>query len=324
MPCHVGSKFESGIIESFGKNCRTTRNASHKNKTLFCEATFQLILERSLRICCGMPTGREHPFDETSVRGQHTAMEELEEQSSRTSSQSLRSMMSSQSRAPVGSISPGLYLIQSSGSIEPEGIASAGLQELNESSEEVQPQASNIGATIEVEANTMVTVPAHATTVSSLTSPSAVSKSEWGSGSIVWRHKLDLHTLYGSNSKMAITKNDYFTWDDGGMSHNPKYTSIFLCPITKEPFPSGTLRTDNKVVNVPGTRAQVVWYSKKSFAEHAAAARALDCFRHRQRETFDDRYCAENPHENRTDILLPTRPAHIMESMQANGYVESN
>jgi hypothetical protein len=193
------------------------------------------------------------------------------------------------------------------------------------SSEEVQPQASNISATDEVEGNTVVTVQAHATTVSSLTSPSAVSTSEWGTGSIVWRHKRDLHTRYGSKSKMAITNNDYFTWDDGGMSHNPKYTSIFLCPISKEAFPSGSLRTDITAVNDTETRAQVVWYSKKISAEHAAAARALDCFRHRdEQETFGERYCAENPHENRTDILLPTRPAHIMESMQANGYVESN
>lgn len=84
-----------------------------------------------------------------------------------------------------------------------------------------------------------------------------------------------LHSLYGrSPRRKIISQNCYFTWHDNGPPHNLKWTTVFVCPITGECFLSGrygassnyTLREDGEV-----------WYSKKTFAEHAAAARCYDC-----------------------------------------------
>lgn len=85
--------------------------------------------------------------------------------------------------------------------------------------------------------------------------------------------KAELHTLYGKPPRRKIlSASNYHTWHDGNQAHNLLWTSVFVCPTTGELFSSGSY---------PGAfvSKQFIfnWYSKKTHAEHAAAARAHDC-----------------------------------------------
>jgi hypothetical protein len=109
--------------------------------------------------------------------------------------------------------------------------------------------------------------------------------------------KQTLHGYYGKmKGKVPITKNDYFTWHNGGPDHDRRFTCIFLCPVTGEWFPSGRYGKANtyQVMRDSRTGAVVVWHAKKADAEHAAAARACDClcFRHGR----DIRLAKDNPY----------------------------
>jgi len=93
-----------------------------------------------------------------------------------------------------------------------------------------------------------------------------------------------LHALFGKPPRnKSTTKADYYTWHRG-QDHLRQFTSIFVCPLTGECFPSGrygdakyyTLETD-KV-----TGMSVIWYTRKVLAQHGAAARAFDCFSFRE------------------------------------------
>jgi hypothetical protein len=144
-----------------------------------------------------------------------------------------------------------------------------------------------------------------------------------------------LHSYYGKlPSRTQLSKDDFLTWNDGGSAHLLKHTSIFLCPITKEPFPAGSVGTGYTIQNRhgytdvedPETSARVIWYSQKVLAEHAAAARACDCLRYRYlppNETFT-RYCNEEPHDVGTAVPLPTPSAKIQRLLEESGYVTSN
>jgi hypothetical protein len=75
--------------------------------------------------------------------------------------------------------------------------------------------------------------------------------------------------------------------NDSGPTHALRWTSVFVCPLTAEVFPSGRYGDPATYAAVPcplpGSDAsdpyahEVVWYSKKTSAEHGAASRALDC-----------------------------------------------
>lgn len=115
----------------------------------------------------------------------------------------------------------------------------------------------------------------------------------------------------------------YLTWRDKTMpNHENRYTSVFTCPVTGEKFASGrfgdpkTYDVKEETFGGEGAEdamvpivAEVVWYSNKKAAEHAAAARALDCFLHRsagggevdkdkpaRRRRTTDGLCVEEPY----------------------------
>eukprot|EP00540_Astrosyne_radiata_P003623 CAMPEP_0116823888 /NCGR_PEP_ID=MMETSP0418-20121206/1091_1 /TAXON_ID=1158023 /ORGANISM="Astrosyne radiata, Strain 13vi08-1A" /LENGTH=485 /DNA_ID=CAMNT_0004452197 /DNA_START=154 /DNA_END=1611 /DNA_ORIENTATION=+ len=84
-----------------------------------------------------------------------------------------------------------------------------------------------------------------------------------------------------------LSKDCYISWNDGGLPHQLKFTSIFVCPLTGEIFCSGRHGSGSATNNYTTTTdeqtgATIVWYSKKTLAEHGAAARAYDCFSYRQ------------------------------------------
>lgn len=89
--------------------------------------------------------------------------------------------------------------------------------------------------------------------------------------------KSALHAEYGKPPRRKnLVQTDYISWHNSGPPHIRMFTSVFVCPVTRECFPSG--RFENYKIEVdPETGRDVVWYSKKILAEHAAAARAYDC-----------------------------------------------
>jgi hypothetical protein len=89
--------------------------------------------------------------------------------------------------------------------------------------------------------------------------------------------KAALYVFYGKKPRrVQLSGNAYVTWDNQLQTHEVKYTSAFICPITKEVFLSGHYGDAYKKDGC------LVWYTKKALAEHAAAARALDCWNWRE------------------------------------------
>jgi len=113
---------------------------------------------------------------------------------------------------------------------------------------------------------------------------------------------------------IPLSNIQFHSWSDNGASHLLKWSSTFTCPITQEKFQSGRYGDERFWVVKDGT----VWYRKKMMAEHAAAARALDCFLWRESGCQDGseswRLCVEEPYgdsmiveevENKKDALHP-------------------
>lgn len=104
-----------------------------------------------------------------------------------------------------------------------------------------------------------------------------------------------------------------------GPPHDNIWSSVFCCPLTGEVFPSGrypTLEQPRDVVFDEGTQQEVIWYSRKMSAEHAAAARAHDCIAFRiipdgelapPRMGQDEPYTSENAMQVPSSIPLDLR-----------------
>ena len=85
--------------------------------------------------------------------------------------------------------------------------------------------------------------------------------------------KAALYSFY-SPRRVIVGPEDYISWTDGGQPHCLKFTSIFVDPTTGECFPSGRYKCgEDYCIELDG----VCWYTKKTLAEHGAAARAFDC-----------------------------------------------
>jgi hypothetical protein len=88
--------------------------------------------------------------------------------------------------------------------------------------------------------------------------------------------KAALYQLYGKKPrKTQLKPSDYITWDNGMAAHQLQFSSIFLCPISKEAFLAGPWGDcdSGHYKELDG----LYWYPRKILAEHAAAARAWDC-----------------------------------------------
>jgi hypothetical protein len=119
-----------------------------------------------------------------------------------------------------------------------------------------------------------------------------------------------LARYYSEKPRNIKTKFKYFvTWDNSiknpGMAF---FTSSFVCPITNEIFFAGPFSAKGMQITVKKKKMSEVvapdedgiyWYPSKKMAEHAAAARALDCLLMRDGgEDFnsDDHFCALEPY----------------------------
>lgn len=78
--------------------------------------------------------------------------------------------------------------------------------------------------------------------------------------------KAALQGWYGQRpERFQVGKDQYVSWNDGGRSHELKFTCVFVCPLTGEVFPSGRYGNNSDMFVVradEATGADVVWYSK--------------------------------------------------------------
>ncbi|GAX26828.1 hypothetical protein FisN_9Lh095 [Fistulifera solaris] len=90
--------------------------------------------------------------------------------------------------------------------------------------------------------------------------------------------KAALHALYGKEPRRrTIAATDFVTWHDGGPPHALQWTSCFVCPLTGELFLTRPFGANLDFSDQQG----LIWYKKKTSAEHGAAACAYDCLTYR-------------------------------------------
>lgn len=124
-----------------------------------------------------------------------------------------------------------------------------------------------------------------------------------------------LSLWYGQRYKdQKFQMNECFvTWpDENSPSHAKTFTSVFKCPITLEKFMSGKWKNPKRFSTTmeksddPGASVEVIWFSKKKDAEHAAAANALDCLSFREDGKCYN-LCEDAPYrENDRSLVLPS------------------
>jgi hypothetical protein len=98
--------------------------------------------------------------------------------------------------------------------------------------------------------------------------------------------KGELHSLYGKAPRRKIISNEnYHTWHNSGQAHMLKWSSAFVCPLSGEIFLSanypGSGACAPPLTHPESTTSRPLWFSKKTQAEHGAAALAYDCLVYR-------------------------------------------
>jgi hypothetical protein len=88
-----------------------------------------------------------------------------------------------------------------------------------------------------------------------------------------------LHQYYGTTAAAGL-KDDNFCSCSDGPDHRKVWTSVLVCPMTRELFLSRPYNDEAAVYVVE--RNGVYWFGTKKRAEHAAAAWAFNCFRYRE------------------------------------------
>jgi len=135
-----------------------------------------------------------------------------------------------------------------------------------------------------------------------------------------------LHKFYGRQGKhkrAQLQGRDFISWDNGHRQQDRRYTSVFCCPHTKELFTSGRGH-DSIQYSLDGI---FVWYSTKKMAEHAAAARALECFLYRQHESQAAKYLLDDPYNYTQGPLFPWNSVSTevrQKLLEAKDQVEKN
>lgn len=124
--------------------------------------------------------------------------------------------------------------------------------------------------------------------------------------------KMAVHIWLGTLKKMKGLvfdfKKCFVTWEDvNSGSNEPRFTSVFIEPLTLEKFRSGkwvctyyttsfqSSQTCSCYTHPTQTPVEVVWFSNKKDAEHAAAAKFLDCSYFRAGKSLN--LCRDAPYE---------------------------
>lgn len=128
--------------------------------------------------------------------------------------------------------------------------------------------------------------------------------------------KQELYFLYGKKPRTVQLKaSDYLTWDNGKPVQSVKFTSAFVCPITKEIFLAKSYGDPSSFEKDGG----IYWYPKKNLAEHAAAARAVDCWNLREGRHDKKRLSLEIPYsvEDAPELPISQFPTLLREKVMA-------
>lgn len=144
--------------------------------------------------------------------------------------------------------------------------------------------------------------------------------------------KAILYQFFGKKPRRKqLSNEDYFAWNNGGRPHELKFTAIFQCPLTGECFASAPYGDPKyyQVTTVTNNQGQVVpmvWYTKKAFAEHGAAAKCYDCLLYREAlmegdhalQTLPPLICSDPPYTQSDAPHLPLMPNLIAEKIRTN------
>ena len=125
--------------------------------------------------------------------------------------------------------------------------------------------------------------------------------------------KQELYFLYGKRPrKVQIQGSDYVTWGNRKVVQELRFTAIFVCPITKEVFLAGRYGDSGE------QDGGIWWYPNKNTAQHAAAARAWDCWNVREGRHHKKRLSIETPYSKQEAPELPMSqfPPNIREQIQ--------
>jgi len=131
--------------------------------------------------------------------------------------------------------------------------------------------------------------------------------------------KAQLQQYYQDRFLVFESIGKYFYSFDNGDDQHQLHTSVFINPTNgTERFGCGryggngqspSYETTLEDADGRGTSVEVVWYKRKKDAEHAAAARALDCIRLRDSDpSLYPKLCSETPYLDMDEApLLPLR-----------------
>jgi hypothetical protein len=123
--------------------------------------------------------------------------------------------------------------------------------------------------------------------------------------------RAQLHLLYGRPPRRkVISNNHYHCWPDSNPTHIQQWTAILVCPMTGELFLAGrcslfdatAITLTNGTTNTTTTTTTTYWFTKKTYAEHGAAARAYDCW------TFRDRMTLSSSSSSMDGTTIPPPP----------------
>jgi hypothetical protein len=182
--------------------------------------------------------------------------------------------------------------------------------------EHLQPTkpTANKNAGISIDGQTGATEP---TTSSNTTATSEPTSNETPAAQVSRKvmPKQELYFMYGKRPfKVQLSGTDYLTWDNGKAGSDIRYTSAFVCPITSEIFLAASyLDTPHEV------KDGFHWYVKKTFAEHAAAARAWDCWNAREGRHQKDRLSEDPPYRvgDEPELITSRFPLEVQEKFKA-------
>jgi len=171
-----------------------------------------------------------------------------------------------------------------------------------------------------------------ATAVTDSTSGSSVQNTKPSDQKAKGRPPKDaLYAFYGKKPRgKQLSNEDYIVWNNNAAPHELRFTAIFHCPLTGECFPAGAYG-DSSLYNIEittnhqGKQVEVVWYTKKSLAEHGASCRVLDCMEYRDALVAGNdvdpaavaaaRRCASAPYTRREAPNLPPIPAALKDKI---------
>jgi hypothetical protein len=133
--------------------------------------------------------------------------------------------------------------------------------------------------------------------------------------------KAALHALYGKEPRRrTIAATDFVTWHDGGPPHALQWTSCFVCPLTGELFFTRPFGANLEFRDEQG----LIWYKKKTSAEHGAAACAYDCLTYRDFRSINPAVPpfklllaeGEVAYEEARTSLPPGVPSHVQTKVE--------